>query len=47
MMKVNLSKHFVKDSKKLYKKYTSLATDVVKLIGELKENPTMGIPIGK
>lgn len=47
MTKVILSRHFERESKNLYKKYRSLALEVVNLIGELKRNPLLGIPLGK
>jgi mRNA-degrading endonuclease RelE of RelBE toxin-antitoxin system len=47
MTRVILSRHFEKESKNLYKKYRSLASEVVNLIGELKQDPHMGIPLGK
>ncbi len=47
MTKVVLSKHFVRESKTLYKKHRSLAKDVVQLIEELKLNPKLGTPLGK
>lgn len=47
MTKIVLSRHFVKESKMLYKKHHSLAKDVVQLIEELKLNPKLGTPLGK
>jgi mRNA-degrading endonuclease RelE of RelBE toxin-antitoxin system len=47
MTKVVLSKHFVRESKALYKKYRSLAKDVVQLIEELELNPKSGTALGK
>jgi mRNA-degrading endonuclease RelE of RelBE toxin-antitoxin system len=47
MTKVVLSKSFNKDAKSLFKKYRSLAKDVVHLIKELETNPEQGIPLGK
>lgn len=37
---------FAKSAKKLAKRYRSFDTDLSKLIGELKINPLLGIPLG-
>jgi mRNA-degrading endonuclease RelE of RelBE toxin-antitoxin system len=38
---------FERQAKRLFKKYASLKTEIKVLIGELKENPKQGTPIGK
>ncbi|HAH55944.1 MAG TPA: hypothetical protein DCM02_11860 [Flavobacterium sp.] len=40
-------KPFERKLKRLAKKYKSLASDLVSVIDELIENPTLGTPIGK
>lgn len=47
MTKIVVSKHFARESKKLYKKYQSLVHEVVGLIQSLENNPIQGTPIGK
>jgi mRNA-degrading endonuclease RelE of RelBE toxin-antitoxin system len=44
--KIELSNNFIKEAKRLAKKYTSLKKDISKLIIELENNPTKGIPLG-
>jgi mRNA-degrading endonuclease RelE of RelBE toxin-antitoxin system len=46
-MKVIISKYFSRESKRLYKKHSSLALEVVKLIQSLPSDPFQGTPIGK
>jgi len=41
------TKPFERKLKRLAKKYKSLASDLVSVIDELIENPTLGTPIGK
>lgn len=38
---------FEKKLKRLVKKHKSLKTDLLKVINELEENPTLGTPLGK
>ena len=38
---------FEKQAKKLIKKYPSLKSELLELVGELKENPELGTSIGK
>ena len=38
---------FEKQAKKLIKKYPSLKSELLELVGELKENPELGTAIGK
>jgi mRNA-degrading endonuclease RelE of RelBE toxin-antitoxin system len=38
---------FERQTKKLFKKYTSLKGELLNLVAELKENPEQGIHIGK
>ncbi len=38
---------FEKQAKRLLKKYPSVKSDLLRLIGELKENPKLGTSIGK
>ena len=45
-MKIKASPDFDKDSKRLTKKYSSLADEIEGLKDELRQNPTMGTPIG-
>ncbi len=44
--KVELTDNFIKEAKKLIKKYASLRTEIAKLGEELAENPTMGTSLG-
>lgn len=44
---VIVAESFKKDSKKLLKKYTSLADDIEKLIDSLEVDPTLGTPLGQ
>ncbi len=37
---------FEKQAKRLIKKYASLKSELLELIGQLKENPEIGTPIG-
>ncbi len=43
--KVIPTDQFAKDLKKLYKKYPSIKEDLLELVGQLKENPTLGISL--
>jgi mRNA-degrading endonuclease RelE of RelBE toxin-antitoxin system len=43
---VKVTKHFEKDAKPLFKKYSSLKKDLSKLISDLEENPESGIYLG-
>ncbi len=43
---VELSNNFKKEAKRLTKKYPSLITELTELFTELKENPTLGTPLG-
>ena len=45
MIKVIAMNEFLRNTKKLRKKYRSLNSDLEGLIEELKENPTKGIQI--
>ena len=45
-MKIKTSPDFDKDSKRLKKKYSSLSDEIEELKDELRQNPTMGTPIG-
>jgi len=47
MIKVIPIDEFLRNSKKLRKKYRSLDSDLETLIEELKENPTKGIQISE
>src|SRR5271165_7256595 len=42
-----LSPVFEKQSERLYKKYSSIFTDITELIDRLKENPEQGKSLGK
>lgn len=44
--KVELTPNFKKEAKRLGKKYRSLKTDLADLFETLKENPTIGTPLG-
>lgn len=44
--KVVLSEHFIKEAKRLSKKYNSLKTELSRMIEVLEQNPTHGIAIG-
>ena len=44
--KIELSENFKKEAKRLTKKYPSLKVELGNLFNELKENPTIGTPIG-
>ena len=44
--KIELSNNFIKEAKRLAKKYTSLKRDISKLIDELENNPTKGVSLG-
>lgn len=43
---IELSDNFIKEAKKLIKKYASLTSEISALGKELAENPTMGTPLG-
>ena len=43
---VELSPNFKKEAKRLSKKYLSLKSELEALFKELKENPTLGTPLG-
>ena len=45
-VKVSFHKQFLKDAKRLQKKYRSLSNDLQIFVSELKENPDMGIDLG-
>ena len=44
--KIDLSRNFKKEAKKLIKKYSSLKAELAGLFAELEDNPTKGIPLG-
>lgn len=44
---VNVSANFKKESKRLIKKYRSLATEITHLIDNLKAQPEQGTAIGR
>ena len=44
--KVELTDNFIKEAKKLIKKYASLRTEIINLGKLLSENPKSGTPIG-
>ncbi|MCY7350405.1 MAG: type II toxin-antitoxin system RelE/ParE family toxin [Cytophagaceae bacterium] len=46
-MKVEVAKNFRRETKRLVKKYRSLAQEVADLITNLPENPNQGTPIGR
>ncbi len=46
-MKVKISKDFNRESKRLYKKYASLAKEVLNLIHLLEKDPFQGTPLGQ
>lgn len=43
---VELSPNFVKEAKRLLKKYPSTKIELAKLFTELEDNPTKGTPLG-
>lgn len=43
---IELTDNFIKEAKKLIKKYASLRFEIAELGKELAENPTMGTPLG-
>jgi mRNA-degrading endonuclease RelE of RelBE toxin-antitoxin system len=43
---VELSANFMKEAKRLTKKYPSLKTELSELFAELEHNPTLGTPLG-
>jgi mRNA-degrading endonuclease RelE of RelBE toxin-antitoxin system len=43
---VELSPNFVKEAKRLSKKYPSTKIELAKLFNELEDNPTKGTPLG-
>ena len=45
--KVEATENFKKEAKKLIKKYKSLKGEIAQLGGQLTENPTLGIALGK
>ncbi len=45
--RIELTAKFEKQSKRLSKKYPSVKSDLAKLGEELKENPTLGTPLGR
>ncbi len=45
--KVIVTEPFERKLKKLAKKYKSLKSDITPVFNELKENPTIGTPLGK
>lgn len=47
MIKLIFAPSFVKDAKRLSKKYRTLCEDIAVLKKELLQNPNMGIPLGK
>lgn len=46
-MKVVLARNFEIEARRLVKKYPSAASEIARLIEDLKQNPTMGTPIGR
>jgi mRNA-degrading endonuclease RelE of RelBE toxin-antitoxin system len=44
--KIELTDNFIKEAKKLIKKYPSLRSEIAELGKELAENPTTGTPLG-
>jgi len=44
--KVELSDHFIKEAKRLVKKYRSLKSELANLFNALEENPTLGTALG-
>lgn len=47
MYKLLIARSFQRDAKTLLKKYSSLKQELAELGAELRENPTIGIPLGK
>ena len=43
---ITFTPEFKREYKRLAKRYASLESDMRKLIGELKENPSLGQPLG-
>jgi len=43
---VRITEHFRKEFKRISKKYASLPSDMKDLVNSLKDNPTMGTPLG-
>lgn len=43
---INVSHRFIKDVKRLCKRYPSFRNDIVKVQEALKENPSLGIDLG-
>jgi mRNA-degrading endonuclease RelE of RelBE toxin-antitoxin system len=43
---IRVTEHFKKEFKRISKKYSSLSNDMKTLVNLLKENPTMGTPLG-
>ena len=43
---ITFTPDFKRDYKRLAKKYASLDSDMKELVEELKENPTLGTPLG-
>ncbi len=44
---IELSNNFIKEAKRLAKKYPSLKEELAALFTSLEENPTQGTPLGK
>jgi hypothetical protein len=44
--KIELTDNFIREAKKLIKKYASLPAEIAELGKELSKNPTIGIPLG-
>jgi mRNA-degrading endonuclease RelE of RelBE toxin-antitoxin system len=44
--KVELSEHFIREAKRISKKYPSLKVELNNLFSELENNPQLGIPLG-
>ena len=44
--RVEVSENFIKEAKRLIKKYRSLKSEISDLILELETNPTKGVPLG-
>ena len=46
-VRIKWSSDFARESKRLKKKYASLAGEIEELVEELRTNPTKGTPIGR
>lgn len=44
--RIELSANFIKEAKRLVKKYPSLKTELPELFSKLEKNPTLGSPLG-